>query len=81
MDRYFQRISEIIEKKKISSRIKFMLQDVQDLRKVVPLSKVLLPERRRRVIVVSSSVCVLPLDLSNCKVLQTFEDMFRKLMQ
>ena len=34
MDRYFERISEIIEKKKISSRIKFMLQDVQDLRKV-----------------------------------------------
>ncbi len=34
MDRYFERISEIIEKRKVSSRIKFMLQDVQDLRKV-----------------------------------------------
>jgi translation initiation factor 4G len=33
MDRYFDRINEIIEKKKISSRIRFMLQDVQELRK------------------------------------------------
>ena len=34
MDRYFDRVYQIIEKKKISSRIKFMLQDVQDLRDV-----------------------------------------------
>ena len=35
MDRYFVRIADIIDKKKISSRIRFMLQDVQDLRKVI----------------------------------------------
>ena len=34
MDRYFDRINEIIEKKKIESRTRFMLLDVQDLRKV-----------------------------------------------
>ena len=34
IDQYFQRISDIIEKKKISSRIKFKLRDIQDLRKV-----------------------------------------------
>ncbi|XP_011407685.1 PREDICTED: eukaryotic translation initiation factor 4 gamma 3-like [Amphimedon queenslandica] len=33
MDRYFDRINEIIDKKKISSRIRFMLQDVQEMRK------------------------------------------------
>ena len=32
MDQYFTRISEIIKKGKIPLRIKFMLQDVQDLR-------------------------------------------------
>ena len=32
MDVYFKRISDIIKKGKIPSRIKFMLQDVQDLR-------------------------------------------------
>ena len=35
LDQYFQRISDIIEKKKISARIRFKLQDVQDLRKVL----------------------------------------------
>ena len=35
LDQYFQRISDIIEKKKISSRIRFKLQDVQDLREVL----------------------------------------------
>ena len=34
LDRYFERISEMIEEKKISSRIRFMLQDVQEMRKV-----------------------------------------------
>ena len=34
LDQYFQRISDIIEKK-ISSRIRLKLQDVQDLRKVL----------------------------------------------
>lgn len=34
MDRYFERIADIIDKKKISSRIRFMLQDVQEMRKV-----------------------------------------------
>ena len=33
MDRHFEQISEIIEKK-ISSRIHFMVQDVQEIRKV-----------------------------------------------
>ncbi len=33
IDTYFIRISEIIKKGKIPSRIKFMLQDVQELRK------------------------------------------------
>ncbi|XP_019850040.1 PREDICTED: probable serine/threonine-protein kinase DDB_G0271682 [Amphimedon queenslandica] len=33
MDRYFERINEIIEKKKIELRTRFMLLDVQDLRK------------------------------------------------
>ena len=32
MDQYFQQIEKIIEKKKISSRIKFALKDVIDLR-------------------------------------------------
>ena len=32
MDQYFQHIEKIIEKKKISSRIKFALKDVIDLR-------------------------------------------------
>ena len=34
MDQYFQRISDIIKKKKLSLRMKFRLQGVQDLRKV-----------------------------------------------
>ena len=34
MDKYFMRIEEIIIKKKISARIKFMLLDVQEARKV-----------------------------------------------
>ena len=34
MDKYFMRIEEIITKKKISARIKFMLQDVQETREV-----------------------------------------------
>ena len=32
MDQYFEQIKKIIEKKKISSRIKFALKDVIDLR-------------------------------------------------
>jgi len=32
MDQYFQQILKIIEKKKISSRIKFALQDIIELR-------------------------------------------------
>ena len=32
MDQYFTRISEIIKKGKIPLKIKFMLQDIQDLR-------------------------------------------------
>ena len=32
MDQYFTRIAEIIKKGKIPPRIKFMLQDVQELR-------------------------------------------------
>ena len=32
MDQYFTRISEIVKKGKIPLKIKFMLQDVQDLR-------------------------------------------------
>ncbi len=34
IDAYFNRISEIIKKGKISARIKFLLQDVQELRNV-----------------------------------------------
>ena len=34
MDKYFERIKEIMSKKKISLRVKFMLQDVQETRKV-----------------------------------------------
>ena len=33
MNEYFTRIADIIRKGKISMRVKFMLQDVQDLRK------------------------------------------------
>ena len=33
MNGYFTRIADIIKKGKISMRVKFMLQDVQDLRK------------------------------------------------
>ena len=32
MDAYFKRITDIIKKGKIPARIKFMLQDVQELR-------------------------------------------------
>ena len=32
MDNYFTRIDDIIKKGKVSARIKFMLQDVQELR-------------------------------------------------
>lgn len=32
IDQYFNRIAEIIKKGKVPARIRFMLQDVQDLR-------------------------------------------------
>jgi hypothetical protein len=34
MDTYFTRMDKIIEAKKISMRVRFMLQDIMDLRKV-----------------------------------------------
>ena len=34
MDQYFNQMEKIIKEKKTSSRIRFMLQDVLDLRKV-----------------------------------------------
>ena len=34
MERYFNRVDHIIEANKVGSRVKFMLQDVVDLRKV-----------------------------------------------
>ena len=52
IDQYFQRISDIIEKKKISSRIKFKLQDVQDLRKVLYKTQ----ERREKEFILYSSL-------------------------
>ena len=46
----------------------------------VPLYIVINVGARRRVVVVSLCVCLLSLDLSKCKVLQNFEEMFIKLM-
>ena len=34
MDQYFQQMAKIVGEKKTSSRVRFMLQDVIDLRKV-----------------------------------------------
>lgn len=36
MDQYFAQMDKIIKEKKTSSRIRFMLQDVLDLRRVIP---------------------------------------------
>lgn len=38
MDQYFNQMEKIIKEKKTSSRIRFMLQDVLDLRRVCVLS-------------------------------------------
>lgn len=35
MDIYFERLADIIQEKKISTRVRFMLQDVQEMREVV----------------------------------------------
>jgi len=37
MDQYFNQMEKIIKEKKTSSRIRFMLQDVIDLRRVRPV--------------------------------------------
>lgn len=38
MDQYFNQMEKIIKEKKTSSRIRFMLQDVIDLRRVRPVA-------------------------------------------
>ena len=35
MDRYFERLADIIQEKKISNRVRFILQDVEEMREVV----------------------------------------------
>ena len=51
IDQHFQYISDIIERKKTSLRIKFKLQDVQDLRKVYKTQ-----ERREKDFILYSQV-------------------------
>ena len=34
MEKYFNRVSHVIEAKKVDSRVRFMLQDLVDLRQV-----------------------------------------------
>ena len=45
MDQYFQQMAKIVGEKKTSSRVRFMLQDVIDLRKVSEHYKIDLQKR------------------------------------